>query len=992
MSAVYLTTMGSLYSGNGVNINAVSVGDAGWVYLAGIDYSSSIQPNYRHAMTVMGYKDGQLAWKKDFHDRAYGAFEALTFKDGDVYAAGAISTEFRSQDLLSVTGELVTAPEKKPLDPTLVALYEQKYPWFFHDPTYPIYVKLDGKTGAVEKANVLPSPVVQGSDVLRSIGVDSLGNVYVGGGGWNPGPDPNDSFSGADFYWFVRKFSSDGSKVWEMPGEIAALNPYTNEPYLTRYQDQIVRLSATDGSDARVYSSELTYKPNEVSHWTRGWTYDSEGNMYVLAGRQFWDANVSDFSDQHGILVKIDQASGQVAWSRPFGQSAEHCLPNSVTFTPEGKLLVAGEVKGMLEGKSGFGGSDGFLLEFDPGSGSVLSTKVIGSEKNESISQVQFMPVFDKSTNLIIDYNMIIGGSFEIRRYSLEGHDEKDLYLITDQGFELVGNSLDNHIQGGGGNDSISGGTGNDDLVGGKGNDTLNGGAGLDTANFSDKSSSLTIALNNGNSTVQIDGETDTLISIENLKGGTAADKLAGNAAANVLAGGQGNDELKGGAGNDTLEGGDGSDTADFSDKTTALAITLNSGSATAQIGNEQDTLISIENLIGGRGNDSLTGDSNANILSGGLGNDTLTSGGGDDQLRGGVGNDTYVITGAGNVQIVESASQGTDTVRTEIDFNLSSVANIENIALAGNAIMAIGNSGNNVISGNAQNNLLDGGAGNDTLDGGAGSDSVDYSARTGAVVLTLAAASAATVAVGGRAEDTVRNIENVTTGSGADRVIGDSAANTIATGNGNDLVRGGLGNDTLDGGAGIDTVDFSDKSSGVSIALTDTGSVSVVIGSESDLISNFENITGGSGNDRFAGNSASNTLLGGLGDDVLIGYGGADILTGGAGRDTFRFEAQNDGVDRVTDFVRGTDKISLNSSAFGSLGSAVQAGNIKNLTQSQFARNQYDSDDYLIFNMSNRTLYYDADGNSSNYAAVAIATFSVSGLGMNDFVLAPTI
>ncbi len=32
MSAVYLTTMGSLYSGDGINVNAIATGDDGWIY------------------------------------------------------------------------------------------------------------------------------------------------------------------------------------------------------------------------------------------------------------------------------------------------------------------------------------------------------------------------------------------------------------------------------------------------------------------------------------------------------------------------------------------------------------------------------------------------------------------------------------------------------------------------------------------------------------------------------------------------------------------------------------------------------------------------------------------------------------------------------------------------------------------------------------------------------------------------------------------------
>ena len=63
---------------------------------------------------------------------------------------------------------------------------------------------------------------------------------------------------------------------------------------------------------------------------------------------------------------------------------------------------------------------------------------------------------------------------------------------------------------------------------------------------------------------------------------------------------------------------------------------------------------------------------------------------------------------------------------------------------------------------------------------------------------------------VGGVAEDTVRNIENVTGGSGNDTLTGDGLANTLSGGAGTDVLTGGAGNDTLSGGAGADQFVFN--------------------------------------------------------------------------------------------------------------------------------------------------------------------------------------
>ena len=58
-------------------------------------------------------------------------------------------------------------------------------------------------------------------------------------------------------------------------------------------------------------------------------------------------------------------------------------------------------------------------------------------------------------------------------------------------------------------------------------------------------------------------------------------------------------------------------------------------------------------------------------------------------------------------------------------------------------------------------------------------------------------------------------------------------------------------------------------------------------------------------------GNSHRNRLYGFGGNDTLWGGGGRDVLIGGEGSDTFVLQPHS-GIERVTDFEVGIDKLSV--------------------------------------------------------------------------------
>ncbi len=126
----------------------------------------------------------------------------------------------------------------------------------------------------------------------------------------------------------------------------------------------------------------------------------------------------------------------------------------------------------------------------------------------------------------------------------------------------------------------------------------------------------------------------------DSLDGGAGNDVLYGGNGSDILIGGADNDTLYGGLGDDQLQGGAGFDYAAYGQSTVGVSVTLTATGGTAT-GEGTDALSSIEGVIGGFGNDTITGNDAANHLVGGAGNDNISGGlGGNDTIEGGLGND----------------------------------------------------------------------------------------------------------------------------------------------------------------------------------------------------------------------------------------------------------------------------------------------------------------------------------------------------------------
>lgn len=374
------------------------------------------------------------------------------------------------------------------------------------------------------------------------------------------------------------------------------------------------------------------------------------------------------------------------------------------------------------------------------------------------------------------------------------------------------------------------------------------------------------------------------------VNGTAAGDQLVGGAGADTISGLGGDDHLYGQGGDDTLQGGDGDD-----------------------------------DLFGDEGNDTLDG---------GAGDDLLQGDNGDDALNGGAGYDTVVIGSLfGETRINLATGTGTDG-----GGGTDRYSSIEHVILAG-----VG-----TVTGSAANEWFEtpvAGGGTDANIGG------DFSPVT---------------FDGGAGDDIL------TGGMGDDRLIGGDGADILTGGRGGDIVDGGAGDDLIyagfrgddqfDGGSwDSDTLDYSRHIGHITVSgqvgfyvnkfdvngqvvgRDSVSSVEHLVGTSGDDTVNltFVNnmiVDGGAGNDSLVLGRASNgtlnggdgddvlggwsnrdTLVGGAGNDLLIGGGQADRLTGGAGADVFRYDgiadstlAQDAGIDTITDFQTGVDKLDL--------------------------------------------------------------------------------
>jgi Ca2+-binding RTX toxin-like protein len=443
----------------------------------------------------------------------------------------------------------------------------------------------------------------------------------------------------------------------------------------------------------------------------------------------------------------------------------------------------------------------------------------------------------------------------------------------------------------------------------------------------------LELRLEDGNDYADVRMRLDAIIN-----GGGGSDTLKGGGRADWIRGIDGDDVIEGRGGGDRLEGGPGTDTATYAGRNSDVNVSLDGFANDGQAGEGDDVGgpyegESVENVIGGGGNDTLDGGNLVgvafdNVLIGGEGQDTLNGTAGNDQLVGGDQSDN--LHGGPN----EDRLQGQ--------------AGFDNLD---------GGSENDRLLGGDDDDGMSGGSGADFMSGGDGThDYVDYTGVAAPLTVTVGD-GAANDGASGEHDNVQPDTEIVFGGSaddrlslgypdgelwgqgGNDQLFGGDNDDRLEGGDGDDRLEGGYRADILSGGNGTDTVDFAwhsytDPFNGeIGVSSTPNGvaddgndQIDGGLSGQDNVGADIENVIGSAGPDHLVGTGAANRLLGGAHDDELDGAGGADFLDGESGNDTVDGGNEADtirGGDDGDRLVGGPDDDALD----GGLGSDVLIG-----------------------------------------------------------------
>lgn len=359
--------------------------------------------------------------------------------------------------------------------------------------------------------------------------------------------------------------------------------------------------------------------------------------------------------------------------------------------------------------------------------------------------------------------------------------------------------------------------------------------------------------------------------------------------------------------------------------------------------------------VTGGEGNDVLTGNAAKDTISGGKGDDIITGGAGADNLSGGAGADRLYGDNHGTKQVAKFTIATALATSTEAE-------------IAGKTITL---------------NIL-------------GFDVVATFIATD----TTAALQAARITAAINANDNLKGLvaASVDTATVTLTALVDGAIFGVDIGTGAGAPNGRANAVTIKVGAGTFSAamvlaDGLDEASETQTVTTSAAAIEIISGSVVGTI----------------GTAAADVIGGGDGADLIVGGGGADVLTGGAGVDTFFFLKAHSNLASmatITDYTyaasgtqndklvlgdivaaRGTVTTVQDLSAYGSLGTALDAAAAGNSVANGLVAFIYGGDTYVYVESNSGTTYNSNDFVAKLTGVPIAAGTSLNGLGFDGVV-----
>jgi hypothetical protein len=283
-----------------------------------------------------------------------------------------------------------------------------------------------------------------GTDTVRSIDLDNIGNIYVSGTtniSW--GTNIKRAFTGTGYDAYVAKLDSNGNYQWNTflggsgsdYGNAIAIdsngNIYVSGPSSSSWGTTIKR-AFTAGDDAFIAKLDSngvyqwnTFLGGNGSETCEGIALDSDGNIYITGTSSLsWGTTIKRAFTSGGLfdayIAKVN-SSGTYQWNTFLGSSSDNDYGYAIAVDSSGNIYMAGFATaswGTTIKRSFTGGWDNYLVKLNS-SGTYQWNTFLGGSGTEQSCAI----TVDINGNIYITGYSTIGWGSPIREYYGTGTD-----------------------------------------------------------------------------------------------------------------------------------------------------------------------------------------------------------------------------------------------------------------------------------------------------------------------------------------------------------------------------------------------------------------------------------------------------------------------------------------------------------------------------------------------------------------------------------------